>query len=148
MDEEVSPDNEEAYFRRNKCFKLEVILSLTAEQVQMLVMADKEIRNHVNLHQVIYLFENLSSVHSSSDYIQNKVNIARDMFNVENLTMLLQIAADIIHLPDIDKQIEHKHALLVKETQELANILYAKISLAVQDYIHQQYSIREEIHVV
>lgn len=114
----------------------------------MLVMADKEIRNHVNLHQVIYLFENLSSVHSSSDYIQNKVNIARDMFNVENLTLLLQIAADIIHLPDIDKQTEHKHALLVKETQELANILFAKISLAVQDYIQQQYTAREEVHIL
>ena len=115
----------------------------------MLVMQDKEIRNHVNLHQIIYLIENLSQVHSSNDFILNKVNIARDMFQIENLNVLLEIAADIIHLPDIDKETEHKHALLVRETQELANILYAKIALSVQDYILQHYGQgREEPHLL
>ena len=105
----------------------------------MIVMSDKSIQSHVSLHQLVYLIDNLGSIHSNNAYVLNKVNIAKDGYSVSNLNKLLEIAAAIISLPDLGQEVEHKHALLVKETKELANILYAKLSLSAQEYIVQNY---------
>jgi len=129
-DEDPTPESIEYVTRQ-------AILSLTPEQIQMLVMSDKSIQSQVSLHQIIYLIENLRAIHSDNAYIINKVNIAKDMFSVQNLSTLLEIGAGIINMSDLGPETEHKHALLVKETQELANILYAKISLAAQEFIAQ-----------
>lgn len=105
----------------------------------MLVMQDRAIKSHVSLHQIIYLIENLGSIHSNNAFILKKISIAKDMFSTASLNTLLEIAATIISLPDLDKATEHKHAVLVKETKELANILYAKMALSAQEYISQTY---------
>ena len=105
----------------------------------MIVMSDKNIQSHVSLHQLTYLIDNLGSIHSNNAYVLNKVNIAKDGYSVSNLNKLLEIAAAIISLPDLGQEVEHKHALLVKETKEIANILYAKLSLSAQEYIVTHY---------
>ena len=138
-EEQVPEEAIEPLLRRILFPDPECLGSLAPEQVQMLVMGDKTVQSYVSLHQMIYLIDNLGAVHSNNAFIINKVNIAKDMYSISNLNTLLEISAAIINLPDLGQEIEHKHALLVKETRELANILYAKIAISAQEFISQNY---------
>lgn len=84
-----------------------------------------------------YLVINLKKLHSGNAYILSKVNAAKDLLKnpeqllrSKDLSTLIELVADIFEVPGYGDEIAHKHSQLLKESREIANVIYAKMSLS------------------
>ena len=84
--------------------------------------------------QIWYLIINLENLHSNNAYILNRLNAAKDSID-KNLNYSVEIVSNIINLPDLGPEIEKKHQLVMKEAADVANVLYAKLSIKICDRI-------------
>lgn len=92
----------------------------------------------MNVYQMMYLIQNLEKIHNNNAFILNKLNVAKDLLKprltVNKLRTLIEVVSAIFHLPDMGENVEKKHAILIKETQDVANIVYAKLSLVAMEH--------------
>jgi hypothetical protein len=69
-------------------------------------------------------------MHSMNAYILNRLNAAKENL-ANNLNYSCETVSGIFHLPDLGDEIERKHLILIQESQDVANILYAKLAMSV-----------------
>ena len=111
---------------------------MNLEQLQMLLIKDHQIKQKVNLQQMAYLVVNLEKMHCNNAYILNKLNVAKDLLKASRsqskVNTLTELMTEIFDMPDLGDEVEKKHSILIREAQDIANVIYAKLSLAALEH--------------
>lgn len=101
---------------------------MTVERYQTLLMRDPQVQNQVTLQQLTYIIQNLESIHLGNSYVLSKLHLAKELLCVSNLNTVAELIQDILQIKDGTGEISAKHQSIIKEAQELSNLIYQRLA--------------------